>query len=75
MKIPRNIAPLRVIIVLRSLGYKLAPRKGTHIRLTHPMHTVTFLNQDPLEARTLRGIIIEVSQHIFTPAHAIICQL
>lgn len=75
MNIPRKVAPIRVIIVLRSLGYKLDPHKGKHIRLSHPMHTVTFLNQDPLEARTLRGIITEVSQHIFTPAHAIIDQL
>jgi predicted RNA binding protein YcfA (HicA-like mRNA interferase family) len=75
MKIPRTIAPMRVIIVLRSLGYKLDPQKGNHIRLRHPMHTVTFLNQDPLEARTLRGIITEVSQHVFVPTHALSDQL
>jgi len=75
MKIPGNIAPIRIIVVLRSLGYKLAPQQGSHIRLRHPMHTVTFLNQNPLEARTLRGIIAEVSRHVFTPAHAIIDQL
>jgi hypothetical protein len=39
------------------------------------MHTVTFLNQDPLEARTLRGIITAVSQNIYTPTHALIDQL
>lgn len=78
MKLPQNIAPVRIIILLKSLGYILAPQKGKHISLRHsgrPVSVVTFLNQNPLDARTLRGIIAEVSYHAFVPAKVLIDQL
>jgi len=75
MKIPRNIAPVRVIILLRSLGYKLAPQTGAHIRLSRTGNTITFLNENPIEPRTLRGILAEVSYHAFLPAETLIDRL
>jgi len=78
MKLPRNVSPIRVIILLRSRGYQLAPQKGNHIRLRHPgkpVDVVTFLNQDPREPRTLRWIIAAVSSHAFVPPHALVAQL
>ena len=75
MKIPRNIAPVRVIILLRSLGYKLGPQTGAHIRLSRPGNTITFLNESPIEPRTLRGIIAEVSHQAFVPADTLIGRL
>jgi len=78
MKLPRNVSPVRVIALLQSLHYRLAPQRGNHIclrRPSKPLHVITFLNQDPLEARTLRGIIAEVSYEAFVPVAALIGRL
>ena len=78
MKLPRDISAARLVLTLKSLGYRSALQRGNHIRLrdpSYPAYTVTFLNRGPLEMRTLRGVILAVAKSRFVPVESIIVLL
>lgn len=65
MKLPRGVSGERVIGALMHLGYEVVPRKGSHVRLRHPVpppHVITVPLHDSLKTGTFHGIISEVAQ-------------
>lgn len=35
-KLPRDLKPKRLIILLKKLGFVVVGKKGAHVRLNHP---------------------------------------
>ena len=64
MKLPRNVSGDRLIRALKSLGYEVIRKKGSHVRLRHPaapVHMITVPGHDALKTGTLHGILSEVA--------------
>ena len=55
-KLPRNIKPKRLIILLRRLGFKEIGKRGSHFRLKHPdgRWTQVAVHPKPIPQGTLR---------------------
>jgi predicted RNA binding protein YcfA (HicA-like mRNA interferase family) len=65
VKLPRGISGDRLIRALKSLGYEVIRKKGSHVRLRHPaapVHMITVPDHDALKTGTLHGILSDVSQ-------------
>ena len=60
-KLPRNIKPKRLIIFLKSLGFKVEGKRGSHFRLKHPdgRWTQVAVHAKPIPQGTLRKIITQ----------------
>ena len=58
-KLPRNIKHKRLIILLKSLGFKEIGKKGSHIRLKHTDERWTHVavHPKPIPQGTLRKIV------------------
>jgi len=65
VKLPRDVAGLRVVRLLERLGDVIIRQKGSHCRLSFPgppSHTITVPLHDALKVGTLHGILSEVTQ-------------
>ena len=66
-KLPRDIQGSELARALRSLGYEITRRQGSHIRLTterNGQHHVTVPDHKPIKTGTLlRGILKPVALH------------
>ena len=66
MKMPRDITGDELLKVLKSYGYVVTRRKGSHMRITttmHGEHHEVIPAHDPIKVGTLAGILRSVAGH------------
>lgn len=61
-KLPRNIKPKQLLILLERLGFHVIGKRGSHIRLSHPdgRWTQVAVHAKPIPQGTLRAILRQV---------------
>lgn len=65
-RLPRDLSGAQLVHALRSMGYRVTRRSGSHIRLTtneNGEHHITIPAHDPLRVGTLNGILVDVATH------------
>jgi predicted RNA binding protein YcfA (HicA-like mRNA interferase family) len=66
VKLPRDLSGAALAGALRSLGYEVTRRTGSHMRLTTSIggqHHLTIPDHEALKAGTLNAILRDVAQH------------
>jgi len=67
MKLFRNLSGTELVKALAKVGYVVARRKSSHIRLMtqrNGEHHVTVPDHDSLKVGTLSGILAGVAEHL-----------
>lgn len=61
-KLPRNIKPKKLIIILEKLGFRIVGKKGSHHRLVHPdgRWTQVAVHPKPIPQGTLNAILRQI---------------
>lgn len=61
-KLPRNLKPKKLVIILKKLGFKEVGRRGSHIRFKHPdgRWTQVAVHAKPVPQGTLRKILAQI---------------
>jgi len=75
MKTPRDLSATD-LIKIKKFGYEITRQKGSHIRLTVIVgtvtHHVTIPNHNPLKLGTLLSIVNDVSEFLKIPKSEIL---
>lgn len=74
MKLPRDLAGLKLAKRLEVLGYRITRQTGSHLRLTTEQqgeHHLTIPRHDPLKLGTLASIVNSIAQHFQQPKETI----
>jgi predicted RNA binding protein YcfA (HicA-like mRNA interferase family) len=67
MKLPPDLSGAKRAKALGRVGYEVARRTGSHVRLTsdsQPQHDLTIPAHDPLKVGTLAAILGDVATHL-----------
>jgi predicted RNA binding protein YcfA (HicA-like mRNA interferase family) len=67
MKLPHDLSGAKRAKALGRVGYEVARRTGSHVRLTNdsqPQHDLTIPAHDPLKVGTLAAILGDVATHL-----------
>lgn len=68
MKVPTDLCGRDLLkLCSKHFGYEKTRRVGSHIRATTSLngqHHISIPDHDPIKAKTLRGIVKDIAQHL-----------